>query len=100
MPPNVLKGNRISGDDREALMAPDGPANVLNAQGTKKLTFVIKLCLSAGGVPTAVEWKKRTGFPEWDARIEAAIRQWRYKPYVAGGRAVPVCSGIVFNWSM
>ncbi|MEJ7602374.1 MAG: hypothetical protein WKG01_31055 [Kofleriaceae bacterium] len=38
---------------------------------------------------------KSTGFPAYDAKIEAGIQSWKYKPYtIASGEAVPVCTSV------
>ena len=64
------------------------------------MTGTFKLCLSADGNVAAVNQIKSTGFGQYDAKILSTIRtQWKYRPYVVNGKAVPVCTAVTFIYS-
>ena len=43
---------------------------------------------------------KSTGFPAYDNKILSKMRgEWRYKPYMVNGKAVPVCTAVTFIYS-
>jgi hypothetical protein len=42
---------------------------------------------------------KSTGFPAYDTKLQRGIRTWRYRPYMLDGKAVPVCSAVVFVYT-
>ena len=55
---------------------------------------VVKMCLDAAGTPTEVTPVRSTGYPDYDARIKAGVERWRFRPYLDGGKPVPVCSSV------
>jgi hypothetical protein len=61
-----------------------------NPSGSGNVTA--KLCVDDGGRVTSVNILQAPG----DVRdaASAALKQWRYKPYVEGGRAIPVCFAV------
>ncbi len=50
---------------------------------------MLRVAIDADGVPTAVEVQSTTGVPELDDAAVAAVREWRFWPRLAAGRAVP-----------
>ena len=88
---------------REALTTK-GPDDVTKTEiqrsGKDKLIGSFKLCISTGGAVTQVTKLKSTGFPAYDAKILGKMRnEWRYKPYMVNGKAVPVCTAVTFIYT-
>jgi len=67
-------------------------------QGITRPTVMAKLCLSEAGVPISVQIMKSSGYPEADSKIKNEMEQWRYRPYMVNGRAVPTCTAVTFNY--
>jgi hypothetical protein len=59
---------------------------------------VVKMCLDAAGTPTEVTPVRSTGYPDYDARIKAGVERWRFRPYLVGEKAVPVCSSVSISY--
>ena len=97
VPPTLLEGQRIAGTK---LIQPDDVTKLqIQQSGKDRIVGSYKLCLSVSGVPSAIAMLKSTGFPAYDAKIQAEMRNWRYKPYMVNGRAVPVCTAVTFIYS-
>jgi TonB family protein len=58
----------------------------------------IRLCVSVHGEVTSAQLLRSTKYPDYDARLLAAVRAWRYKPYLNHGQAVRVCSAVTFQY--
>ena len=92
--PATLEAERISGNK---LIVPDDVEKVdLARSGKSKLVTTYKLCVDPKGVPSAVVMLKGSGLPGYDAKIQAEMRQWRYRPYTVNGQAMPVCTSVTF----
>lgn len=89
---------RISGNREIPL--PPAVSQELRAQGQPGTSAQVKLCLSAQGEPTKVIVAKSTGFPAADQRIVDEVQAWRYRPYTVNGRAVPICTAVVFQYRL
>jgi protein TonB len=98
VPPKLLEGSRISG---EAHIEPDDNTKTeITRSGKDKVIGTFKLCLSTDGNVASVSQIKSTSFSQYDAKILSTIRtQWRYRPYVVNGKAVPVCTAVTFIYS-
>jgi protein TonB len=94
----MLEGSRIAGDPQIQL----GDANVmlLQQQGVRKLQVKTQMCLTDGGQPKSISFKKSSGYSEIDAKIRNEMGKWRYRPYVVAGKAVPVCFMVIFNYKI
>ncbi|MGE5185282.1 MAG: TonB family protein [Acidobacteriota bacterium] len=66
----------------------------------KRTNAVIKVCIGTSGEVTATSVIRSSGYPAYDANLVAGIRAWRYRPYVAGGKAVPACSAVAISYAM
>jgi hypothetical protein len=42
---------------------------------------------------------KTTGFARYDAKLMAAMQQWRYSPYMVDDVPVPVCTMITYRYT-
>jgi len=75
------------------------PTNVVSdfeSKGMSNITSITKLCLDSTGAIVEQKMLKSSGYPDYDARIEAAIRDWRFKPYELDGEAIAVCTSATF----
>ena len=59
-------------------------------------TVVVQLTLSAKGTVDKVD--VLAGDPMLADGVVSAVKQWKYKPYQAGGKAVPVKTRVSFNF--
>lgn len=98
IPPTMLEGNRIAG---EKAIVPDDMTKVeIQQAGKDKLVGSWKLCVTPTGAVSSVYQLKTTGFPRYDTKIETEMRtNWRYRPYLVNGKAVPVCTAVTFIYS-
>ncbi|HEU4733745.1 MAG TPA: TonB family protein [Kofleriaceae bacterium] len=95
--PTVLQAFRRSGDpaplpDRAtiSLMRHD---HVLSVEG------VVRLCITTTGDVAEAKVLQSTGYPSYDDRLLAAVRDWRYQPPMIRGTPVLTCSTVRFNYS-
>jgi protein TonB len=66
----------------------------------KKANAVIKVCIGTGGEVTTTSVIKSSGYSAYDDNLVAGIRSWRYRPYMADGRAVPACSAVAISFAI
>jgi protein TonB len=98
VPPTLLEGSRVSG---EAKISPDDVTKTeIQRSGKDRVIGSFKLCLTTTGAISNVTMLKSTGFPSYDSKIQGKMRsEWRYKPYMVNGKAVPVCTAVTFVYS-
>jgi hypothetical protein len=96
--PTVLEGYRTAGTK---LITPDDDTKTaIHDSGTDRIIASINLCLDEKGVVDRLALLKSSGFPAYDMRILGTIKNtWRYKPYVADGKPVAVCTQVTFIYS-
>jgi serine/threonine protein kinase len=96
--PTALDANRIAGE-RDIVPDPNTQSEIGRAN-VDKIMGTYKVCITAEGQVNTVVQLKSTGFPAYDSKIQSAIRgQWRYRPFMVNGRAVPVCTAVRFIYS-
>lgn len=96
VPPRALEAKRIAG---EARIVPSDPDKLkIKRQGKTMVVTVVKMCLTSGGSVKTLQVIKSSGFPSYDRKIKSKMRQWRYKPFRVNGKAVPVCTSVVFQY--
>ena len=72
----------------------------IQRSGKDRIIGSFKLCLTVTGAIGNVNMLKSTGFPAYDSKIQNKMRsEWRYKPYMVNGKAVPVCTAVTFIYS-
>jgi protein TonB len=98
VPPTLLEGSRIAGEKN---ISPDDVTKTeIQRSGKDRIIGSFKLCLTVGGAISNVSMLKSTGFPAYDTKIQGKMRnEWRYKPYMVNGKAVPVCTAVTFIYS-
>ncbi len=85
---------RIAG---ESSIVPDDVTKIeIFRAGISKVVTTYKLCVGTDGVPYVVQMLKSSRFPAYDARLQAAMMLWRYRPYTIDGVATRVCTGVTF----
>jgi serine/threonine protein kinase len=96
--PTTLEANRIAGD--KAIMPDSATMDAISHWGADKIVSAYKVCVTAAGTIDLVTQVKASGFPAYDEKIRTTIRQdWRYRPYVANGKAQAVCTTMRFVYS-
>lgn len=94
--PAMIEGSRIAGNSQ--IQLPEPTKQIMSAQGIRETSAAVKMCLTADGVPSTLAFQKRTGFADADQKIEREMKTWRYRPYRVAGKAVPVCTSIIFRY--
>lgn len=64
------------------------------AAGSPRLVGTFKLCISTRGTVVSITMLKSTGFPGYDRTIELRMHDWRYRPFLNNGVAVPGCTSV------
>ncbi len=97
VPPTLLEGQRIAGD--KMIYPNDVTKTEIMRSGKDRILGSFKLCLTTDGNISSVSQLKSTGFGAYDQKILGEMHNWRYKPYMVNGRAVPVCTAVTFVYS-
>jgi hypothetical protein len=93
---DASQAHRIAGD--EQILLPPSVKQSLMAQHTRNLAVPVRICLSSGGVPTAIT--PSSPFAEANAKIAHEAAAWRYEPYRVNGVAVPVCTVVLLRYQL
>ena len=95
--PKLLEGQRLAGTK---MVTPDDETKTLiHNSGVSKIVGTFRFCLDETGTPESVLPLRSTGLSRYDARIIAAMREWRYTPYLLDGQPIPICSYVTFIYS-
>jgi hypothetical protein len=97
IPPTMLEPNRLSGD--KDIEPYDATKTEIAQSGKGKLVGSYKLCVDAQGAVSTVNQLKSTGFPDYDAKIRAEMKQWTFKPYLNNGKPTPACTAFTFIYT-
>jgi protein TonB len=97
VPPTMLEGQRIAGN--KMIVPNDVTKTEIQRSGKDKVVGSFKLCITVDGNVSSINMLKGTGFGAYDAKIQGEMRQWRYRPYMVNGKAVPVCTAVTFIYS-
>jgi hypothetical protein len=96
--PNVMDTHRIAG--QRTILPDEITMTAIGRSGNTTLVSSYKVCISADGLVSTVSQLKSTGFPAYDAKIQATLRrEWRYRPYVMNGKPTAVCTAFRFQYS-
>jgi len=91
----LIEGQRIEGDPKIA--PPDPVKQALARSGLDRLVATVKMCIDKEGGVHSLRVLRSTGFSEYDQRLLAGMRTWRYRPYkLDSGAAVSVCTVVTF----
>lgn len=97
VPPAQLEPLRIAGE--KSIMPDDQTKTELQAAGTHRLVGAFKLCVDRTGGVSSVSVLKTTGAARYDEKILTKMGEWRYKPFMDAGVAVPVCTAVTFIYA-
>jgi TonB family protein len=64
--------------------------------GVSSVKGTVRLCVDTAGSVTESMLTEETGYDEYDKKLVAAVRNWRFRPYVIDGKAYAVCSTAEF----
>jgi hypothetical protein len=93
-----VEGKRIQGTK---FIVPDiETRKAMKARRLDIVTGSFRICLDVAGHVEQVVPLRSTGFAAYDRKLLAAMSQWVYSPYLAGGEAVPVCTAVTFVYSL
>jgi len=92
---HLIEGSRIEGNPRIA--PPESVRQAMARLGQEKLHGTVNMCLDRTGNVRSLRILRSTGHAEYDQRLLAGMRTWRYHPYkLNGGAAVPICTVVTF----
>lgn len=97
VPPVQLESLRIAGE--KSIVPDDQTRTELQAAGTQRLVGTFELCLDRAGGVSSVSVVKTTGAARYDEKILTKMGEWRYKPFIDAGVAVPVCTAVTFIYA-
>ena len=59
-----------------------------------------EVCVGTDGHVSSAKMLKASDYGEANDAVLASIRQWKFRPYEAGGGPMPVCTGVVLNYAV
>ena len=98
VPPTVIRGLRTSGETQ--IHPPAVVKTAILRDGKSKVVATFRLCVGVDGEVSSTAILKSSGYPGYDAAIDAGLRQWHYRAYEIGGRRVPVCGAVTFIYTL
>jgi hypothetical protein len=96
VPASKIESRRVAG---ETQIVPDDATRAAIGKAGRRVVGVFKMCIDTAGAVSRVDRLKSTGFAAYDRKLRGAMTTWRYRPYLVGGKAVPVCAAITFIYS-
>lgn len=96
VPPALLEKLRVAGN--RAIVPDPATKGTMVQSGRTRVAPMMAMCLDDKGNVSSVAQLKSSGFPAYDRKIIAEMRQWVFKPYQQNGRAAPVCSTITIPY--
>jgi hypothetical protein len=94
VPIAVLSALRVAGDPQ--IQPSDADARAMRQAGAAQVRGSFRFCIDVAGVVGDVRMQRGTGYADYDARLAAGIRAWRYRPLRLDGAATAACSTVVF----
>jgi Gram-negative bacterial TonB protein C-terminal len=98
IPPSELEALRTGGDKTPKL--PGNTKTIARRDGVKRITMAAEVCVGTDGHVSSAQLLKGSDYGEANDAVLASIRQWKFRPYEAGGGAMPVCTGVVLNYAV
>lgn len=96
--PKELEALRLGGDPK---VAPDVAEQALVEKcNVSRVMAVLKLCIDDKGAPRVLKLLRTSRLPAYDAKLTAAMRTWRYKPYLVDGKPTEVCTAVTFIFAV
>lgn len=97
--PEVVEATRVEAQRIAGTMyvQPDDATKLQMARDQRRRArATVRMCLSARGEVASTRIVRSSGYPDYDARLLAAMQGWRYRPYLVNGQAAPVCTHVTF----
>ena len=92
---HLIEGSRIEGNPRIA--PPESVRQAMARLGQERVDGRVHMCLDRAGNVRSLRILGSTGHAEYDQRLLAGMRTWRYHPYkLDSGAAVPICTVVTF----
>src|SRR5262249_39882921 len=98
IPPGDLEALRISGDKSPAL--PGNIKAIARRDGVKRILLAVEVCVGVEGQVSSAKMLKSSDYDEANDAVLAAIRKWRFRPYLTDGAPNAVCTGIVLPYAV
>jgi periplasmic protein TonB len=95
--PTALEAQRIAGEKN--IVPDDTTKNEIRSSGKDRIVSKYRLCIDAGGSVSTLSLVQSSSFADYDQKIAREMRQWRYRPFMVDGKAVPVCTVVTFIYS-
>jgi hypothetical protein len=95
--PTLLEPLRLAGT--KLIVPDDKTRTAIEASGRTKVIASLKLCLDSTGAVSLVRLLRSSGFVAYDQLLDHEMHGWKYKPYIDGGNAIPVCTAVTFIYS-
>lgn len=95
--PAALDLQRVSGNDD--VHPSKETRGAMLRDGVSSVRGVVRLCVDTAGTVTASTITEATGYPDYDRKLVAAVREWRYRPFLLDGVPVSVCSTVEFIYA-
>jgi TonB family protein len=92
--PSALELQRVSGNT-DVHPGKQTRAAMIHA-GVSSVKGTVRLCADTAGAVTESTLTESTGYDDYDRKLVAAVRDWRFRPYVVNGTAFSVCSTAEF----
>jgi protein TonB len=93
-----LEKLRISGDRQPEL--PMNVKQIMKRDQVKAAIIATKTCINESGSVSSVTLMKGSEYDEANKQVIGDIKKWKFKPYLADGVAVPVCTAVVLNYQV
>ena len=95
--PSMMERNRTAGDKN--IVPGDDDKGAIRLAGSPRIVGSFVFCVDPTGQVGGITMIRSSGIPRYDMRIARALAAWRYSPFMAGGRAFPVCSVVTFIYT-
>ncbi|HEX7839725.1 MAG TPA: TonB family protein [Kofleriaceae bacterium] len=96
--PSMLSALRISG---ETQLHPSAVTqNQMVRDGVSRVEARVTVCVTTSGSVGSAAMRTSTGYAAYDQDLLAAVRDWRYRPYMVNGTQVPACSIVRFIYTI
>ncbi len=92
--PKTMDALRVAGQTK--ILPDDATRGAMKASGKSQIIGAWKVCIDDTGALTEIKGLKSTGFPDYDAEIEATLHAWRFKPHMVDGHATAACTALTF----
>lgn len=92
--PTVIEARRVAG---EARIAPDSATKLaMQRDGRGQIEAAVVMCVNRAGAVSSTKLVRSSGYDDYDRKLTAAMRAWRYRPYSVDGTAAAVCTTVTF----